>query len=152
MQNSKLLKISWMTLSVLIVVGLVICVKSIISPPYMKDIYENYMSQSWSDFLQQQPKQAALYGHLLRLEMCMEFMAFIYALFITLAAYRKGKKWAWAALMTANILRWGSLIVFSSIFSDSNGITVGVISLCVVLVLLLLPVKEIWGAKAEQPA
>jgi hypothetical protein len=78
------------------------------------------------------------------------FVAYTYALFIIFAAYRKGKKWAWAALMTATILGWGSMIVFASIFSDSNGIIRGVISLCVGLVLLLLPVKEIWRFEAGQ--
>jgi len=116
----------------------------------MKDIFENYTSQSWGDFLQQQPKQAALYEHLLRMEGCVVFMAYMYALFIIFAAYRKGKKWAWAALLTTTILGWGILIVFASIFSDSNGIARGVINLCGGVVLLLIPVKEIWKAKPEQ--
>ncbi len=152
MQNSKLLKISWILLTIGIVVGLLMCIRNIISPIFMEDIFENYMSQSWGDFLQRQPKQAFLYEHLFRLLNCMEFVCYVYALFIILAAYRIGEKWAWAALLTAAILGWGIMIVFASIFSDFDGIARGGINLCVGLVLLLLPVKVIWGAKAGQTA
>ena len=150
MHDSKLFKISWILLTIGIAAGLLMCIRNIISPFFMEDIFENYMSQSWGDFLQRRPKQAFLYEHLFRLLNCMGFVCYVYALFIILAAYRKGEKWAWAALLTAAILGWGSMIVFASIFSDFDRIARGGINLCVGLVLLLLPVKVIWGAKAGQ--
>lgn len=152
MQDYKLLKLSWIILAVGTVVGMAISVVNIIKPLpfFLQDAFEAYIGQSWSTLVEQQPKYAAMYEHLARECSCYWFVGSLYALFIIFAGYRQGQKWAWIALLLACILGYGSLTVFAAVYFGLAGTWLGIISLCVGLVALLLPVKEIWGAKAGQ--
>lgn len=153
MQESKLLKISWIILTVAIAFSMVWCVwVMIVGSPFMPGIFEGYIGEPWSEFLEQQPKQAALYGHLTRLHAGDAFVGSLFALLIVSASYRKGEKWAWSGLLIGTIMSFGSIIVFASMFSDPAGIALGIVGLCIGLVALLIPVKEIWSAKEGQTA
>ncbi len=150
MQESKLLKISWIILAVGIVGGIVITVASIINPLLTDYVFESYTGQDWNEFTEQYPKHAALYEHYSKLGNSHSLVAYIYALFIVFASYRKGAKWAWVALLLATILGSGSVVRFEATFSGGVGLGFGTIGLCVGLVALLIPAKEIWKAKPEE--
>ena len=139
-----------MILAIGTVVGIVVAVVSIINPLFTNGAFEGYTGQSWSEFAEQQPEQAALYQHLSRAGDLYWLVGAVICLFVILASYRKGEKWAWTAILTAGALAHGGTIVFGAIFSDPLGITLGIISMCVLLVALLIPAKEIWKAKPEE--
>ena len=150
MEDSKRLKISWMILAIGTVISIVVCIMSIINPLFTKGMFESYVGQSWSEFASEYPKHAALYQHHSRLVNCYWIAGSVFALFVILVSYRKGEKWAWAALLTVNILAQGTIIIFGAIFTDPVGIALGVISIAVVVIALLIPFKQIWAAKTPQ--
>ena len=150
MKESKMLKISWIILTIGIAVQVILSVVGIIHPLFTKDAFESFVGESWGEFAAQQPKHAALYQHFSRMSGCLTLIICVCALFIIFAGYRKGEKWAWMVLVVATTLGWGTLIVFASMFSDPAGLKRGIVNLCGGLVVLLLPVKEIWGANTVQ--
>ena len=151
MEESKLLKISWKIYAAAVIVGIVISVVNIISPMdyFCSDWYEAYTGQSWSELIVEQPKHAALYEHWSRSENSVWVWGCLYALYITLTGYRKGEKRALMILLLATTLATGSPLVLYFV-------TTGKVDpfflfwLCFCLIVLLLPVKEIWGPKAAQ--
>lgn len=150
MKESKLLKASWTIYTVAIIIGMLVCVINIVTPLFLGGIFESYIGQSWTGFTQREPRLAILFQYLERLNACEYLLGLVGTLFIVFAAYRKAQKWAWIWLVIATVLDSGIFAVFGSIFSDPVGIALGILSLCIGLFALLLPVKEIWGAKTVQ--
>lgn len=148
MKESKLLKASWMIYAVATILGMLVSAVCIVTPLFVRGIFESYVGQSWGDFTQREPRLASLFQHLSRLESFDYFLGCVLALFIVFAAYRKGQKWAWVALVVTTVLGAAEAVVFGSIFSDPVGIAMGILTLCIGLIPLLLPVKEIWSARA----
>ena len=151
MEESKKLKISWIVVAITIVVGMFLSLVNVIKPLpfFLQDVYEAYTGQSWSALVDQQPKHAALYEHFTREGSWYYFVLCFHALFIVLASYRKGQKWAWVVLLLGYISTCGALSVFGFIYVGVSGIWLGIIDLCIGLVALLLPAKEIWAYKTE---
>ena len=150
MEESKLLKISWIILTVNIAFGMVCSVVNIIDPIFMRSSFETYHGSDWSAFAEEQPKHAVMYEHLGRESSGYWFVGSLCVLFIIFGAYRRGEKWAWTALLLAGLLACGTFIAYSAIYDDVVGLWLGILGLCVDLVALLIPVKEIWGPKAAQ--
>ena len=150
MEKSKLLKSSWIIYTVLLIVGMGIAVANIISPHdfFVKEQFESYTGQSWSTLIAENPKQAALYKHFIRAGACAWLPGLGSALFITLAAYRKGKKWAWMALIISTILANGTHLIHAGIIHGGVRTPYWIFWLCISLVVLLLPAKEFLGHKA----
>ena len=151
MEQSKLLKISWIIVTIGIVVAMLIALVNVIKPrpSFLQEVFEVYTGQSWSALVEQQPKHAAMYKHLTRECSWYYFVICFHALFIVLASYRKGQKWAWIVLLLGYISTCGALSIFGFIYIGASGTWLGIVSLCIGLFALLLPVKEIWGAKAQ---
>ena len=154
MQDYKLLKISWITMTVMIAVGMFIALANVIKPLHflLQDSFEVYIGQSWSILVEQQPKHAAMYELLSRECSWYYFVLCFHALFIVLASYRKAEKWAWVVLMLGHTCTSGALTIFGFMYFGVSGTWIAIVCLFVGLIALLLPVKEIWGAKAGQTA
>ena len=116
---------------------------------FLQEVFEVYTGQSWNALVEQQPKHAAMYEHLTRECSWYYFVICFHALFIVLASYRKGQKWAWVVLLFGYISTCGAVSIFGFIYIGVSGTWLGIVSLCIGLFALLLPVKEIWGAKAR---
>ena len=151
MEESKLLKISWITVTVMIALGMFIALANVIKPLpfFLQDAFEVYIGQSWSTLVEQQPKHAAMYEHLIRECSWYYFVLCFHALFIVLASYRKGEKWAWVVLLLGHTSTCGALTIFGFIYLGASGTWLGIVSLCVGLIALLLPVKVIWSQKTD---
>jgi len=150
MKESKLFKASWMIYAVGTIIGMIVSGVAIVTPLFIEGIFESYVGQPWIEFTQREPRLASLFQHLSRLEACDYFLGCVFALFIVFAAYRKSRRWAWLVLVITTVLGAGEFVAFGSIFSDPVGIAMGILTLCVGLIPLLLPIKEIWGAKTIQ--
>jgi hypothetical protein len=112
-------------------------------------IFEHYLGQSWDAFAAQQPRQAALYCHLVTMDYVDWLIGALFALFILFTAYRKANRSAWVILLAGTTL-WAAVpIGFGLMFSDPAGIGWGIISLVVAWVALGIGAKALWSS---QPA
>jgi hypothetical protein len=154
MQESKLLKISWIILTAAIVVGMLLALAYVIRPfPFfVRDVFEAYTGQSWSTLVEQQPKHTALYEHFTREGSWYYFVLCFHALSIVLGSYRRGQKWAWFVLLFGYVSTCGALTVFGFIYTGAGGTWLGLVSLCVGIVALLLPAKDFLSREAPPAA
>jgi len=150
MEESRLLKASWVLYAVFLVVAAAVTVLNIVRPFdfFVGDYYEVYVGESWSAFAAQQPRQAALYENFSRGASASMLSAIVLGLFITLRAYRRGEPWAWVALTAGLIVANGPQVVLSLATADAMGVLFWAAWLCVGLIILLLPVKDMLGQKA----
>ena len=142
MEQSKLLKISWIIYAIAVILGMVISAVNLISPRdyFCADWYEAYTGQSWSELAAEQPKQATLYEFYCRGGACAWLSGSIYVLYITLTGYRKGEKRAWIILLLGAILATGGPVVMS-LMTDGKALF-WIFWLCFDLVVLLLPARD----------
>ena len=149
MQGSKLLTISWKAYSVFLIIGIVLSLMNLVSPFafYLDQPFETITGESWDSFADENPKKAFAAEMIFRGGCIPTFTTLLMGLFITMTAYKKGEKWAWIALIAG-------LVAYNGLFLITDCIAWGVIGavhdlfwLCIGLVILLLPVKEIWSQK-----
>jgi len=152
MEQSKLLKISWIIYAIALILGMVLSAVNLISPQdfFFADGYEAYTGQSWSELAAEQPKQATLYKFTFRGGSAAWLWGCICVLYITLTGYRKGEKRAWIILLLVAILATGSSLVMSLM---TDGIVLfWLFWLCFDLVVLLLPARDFLSQKASPAA
>ncbi len=113
MEQSKMLKISWILCAATQIWGIANSAVSTIRPRdyFCSDRYEDYTGQSWAEHVAEQPKQAALYEWTCRATACAWLWGAVYALYITLTGYRRGEKRAWIILLLGTILLIGLVTV-----------------------------------------
>ena len=148
MEQSKLLKISWILCAAALIWGIANSVVNTISPRdyFCGDRFEAYTGQSWEEHIAEQPKQATLFEYTCRGGACAWLWGCIYGLYITLTAYRKGDKQAWLILLLGTVLATGVPVVMAA--KTSGNTVFWLFWLCFNLVVLLLPAKEFLGQKA----
>ena len=151
MGQSKLLKVSWVLYTVFLFVAMIPAVINIVHPLrfFVADSYESTVGESWSRFVTEQPKQAALYENFCRVAAAGGLSIVVLALFITLGAYRRGEKWAWIALLSGILSANAIPAIVCLTSGDMVGALFWVFWLCVGLVILLLPAKEMLGHKTS---
>jgi len=151
MEQSRLLKTSWVLYTIFLVGALVLSAANIARPMrfYVGDVYEAYVGESWDTLVAQEPKKANLYENFSRYGAAWVSSATLLALFITLAAYRHGQRWAWIALLAGLLAGQVVSLSLSSRIGGLAGTPHDVSWLCVGLVILLLPVKEMLGVKTS---
>ena len=152
MQNSKLLKISWILFTIGLAVGMILTLVDIIKPQssFLQEEVEVYTGQSWSILVEQQPKHAAMYELLSRECLCYYFVLCFHALVIVLTCYRKGQMWAWILLLLGSTSTGGVMTIFGFMYLGASGAWPGIVCLCFGLIVLLLPAKEMLRAKEKQ--
>jgi formate/nitrite transporter FocA (FNT family) len=149
MEQSKLLKISWIIYAIAVILGMVMSAVNLISSRdfFCAAPYEANTGQSWTELVAEHPKQATLYESFCRGGACAWLSGSIYALYITLTAYRKGEKRAWIILLLGAILATGGPLVMS-VIRAGDATPWWTFWLCFDLVVLLLPVKDFLSQKA----
>ncbi len=153
MERSTLLKASWMLYAAFLIIAGVLTAINLVRPLdfFVGDYYEAYVGEPWSTFAAAQPKQAALYEMFTQSAAGAMLSAILLGLFITLSAYREGRRWAWIALLVGLIAANTTDTAICLMFRDVVGVLFWASWLCVGLVILLLPVKEMLGLE-RRPA
>jgi hypothetical protein len=149
MERKKLITISQAILAIGIAVWAIAgCLISAANPSFCAGwIFEHYLGQSWDTFSAQQPRQAALYRHLVTMDYVDWLIGALFALFILFTTYRKGNRSAWVILLAGTTL-WAAVpIGFGLMFSDPAGIGWGIITLVVAWVALAIGAKAVWSSR-----
>lgn len=85
------------------------------STPIVTAEYENFTGLSWSELTSTSPKVAEFITILFRMYGIFNVVFGLLAIFITLAAFRRGERWAWWALLISNTIAFGSAITFDRV-------------------------------------
>ena len=149
MKHRTLIRISQAILAIGIIVWAIGCLVNMVDPQFTKGIFEHYVEQSWDTFVAEQPRQATLYNHLIRMAYVYWQIGAAYALFILLTNYGRRDRSAWVILL-AGTIAWGCVpLIFGLVFSDPAGVWLGIVSLTVSLVALAVGAKPIWSGGGE---
>jgi hypothetical protein len=109
--DSKALKASWIIISVVICVGIIIGLLFIFMPAFfIIGEFGGFTGQQWTDFTVSNSKASSFF---LLEKSQMGFyivMLGITELIVILLAYRKREKWAWYLLLIIETLGWGGTI------------------------------------------
>ena len=149
METSKLLTISWKAYAVFLIIGIVLTLMNLVSPFafYLDQPFEQITGESWTSFADENPQKAFAVEMIFRSGCITTFTTLLMALFITMTAYKKGEKWAWIALIVGLVVYSGLYIITDCIAWGVIGVVHDLFWLCVGLIILLLPVKEMWDQK-----
>lgn len=107
----KALKASWIIMSVVICIGMIIGLLFIFMPSFfLIGEFGGFTGQQWTDFTVSNSK-ASLFFLLEKSQMGFYIvMLGITELIVILLAYRKRKKWAWYLILIIETLGWGGSI------------------------------------------
>ena len=154
MERSRLLGVSWVSYTVFLIAAGLLTAINLVRPLdfFVGDFYEAYVGEPWSAFAAAQPKQAALYEVFNQGAAGATLSAILLGLFITLGAYRRGQRWAWIALLVGLVAASATDTLHCLMARDVVGVLFWASWLCVGLVILLLPAKEMLHLKATSAA
>jgi hypothetical protein len=108
-----------------------------------KSNFSLYTGKSWSEVIISNPKLAHLYREMIRLAGGIGFALQIAGLFIVIAAFRKGEKWAWFCILFMALIGWISVLAHDIFLKDINFIIVDSVGIGLLILGLVIPAKAI---------
>ena len=146
---SKSLKVGWIVLYVMglfkvyMGVMLVFATQSLFIPNF-----EAFTTKAFADFATDYPKAAEMFIMMERLLGAALLGSAVFVLFMVWNSYRKGHKWSGYALLFADVLGWGSALVYQIIIGYAMATMMMIIGIILFVIGIVLPAKAILGKKA----
>jgi len=145
-EKNKSIKIGTIILLVMFIIGMVYGLFSIVyAESTAKSNYSLYTGKAWSEIIVSNPKLAQLYTEIIRLAGGLGIALQIAGFFILIAAFRKGKKWAWFCILFITLIGWISVLAHDIFLKDINFIIVDCVGLALLILGLAIPAKAILG-------
>lgn len=142
-----MVKVSTVIIAVLLALSVVWSVMILVSPTMvLEGDSQAVAGKSYQDLMA--PGAVAVALLYVRHMQVFALAAVIGGAFILFAAYRKGEKWAWWAMLTINVVVWGFGTAINLVISNYTDFIPFAVGLAVNLVALGIPIKSFFPAKA----
>jgi hypothetical protein len=152
--RSRALKLGNLFIGAMAVYGLVVALMWTFNTKVMFiSDFAAYTGQTWADYNVATPRFAQIYMINKKLIGFHIMSTCVLAGFINQTSYRKGKRWAWYALLVAGILTWGSLIGYKIVigyFNPNPSSATFVVGAVLFLVGLVIPARAILGNRPTE--
>ena len=83
--------------------------------PILAAGYENFTGLSWSELASTSPQTQAFITVLFRLYGVFNVAVGVFAIAVTVTAFRRGERWAWWALLLGNTIAYGAAMTYDRI-------------------------------------
>lgn len=146
---SKSLKIGWVVLFIMGFFMVYIGVMMAFATQYIfVPNFEAFTTKAWTDLATDYPKTAEMFIMNARLLGAVLLGTAILILFMVWNSYRKAQKWSWYALFFANILGWGSGLVYHIVIGYAMATVMMIIGIILFVIGIAVPANAILGKKA----